>query len=87
MNARAAVRSCEIAMKITFFENGNNMAFENGQQVPVAQKPWIVVYAEYLASQGIDPTAVEIEMPHGTRVRVLKTEVDGEDSYNWELEL
>lgn len=72
-------------MKITFFAYGSNAAFENGEQHPVAQKPWLLVFAEYLASQGIDPAAQQYVMPNGDRVRVFAfTDDDGQVRYNWE---
>jgi hypothetical protein len=72
-------------MRITFFANGMNMAFEDGEQVPDAQRPWIIVYAQYLASQGIDPTAQEIVMPDGSKVRIFSFEDDsGATAYNHE---
>lgn len=73
-------------MKITFFANGMNMAFEDNEQVPVAQMPWILVFVEYLVSQGIDPTEHEIELPNRQRAKILKFVDDdnGEIVYNWE---
>ncbi len=63
-------------MKITFFDNGMNMAFENGEQVSTAQKSWLIVYAEYLESQGIDPAEQEYEMPSGQSVKVFRVASD-----------
>jgi hypothetical protein len=73
-------------VRITFFPNGTNTAFENDEQVPAAQRPWLLVFAEYLVSQGIDPTAQEFVMPdgNGAKIFVFKDE-DGEVSYNWGL--
>ncbi len=70
-------------MKVTFFDNGMNMAFENGEQVSVAQKSWLIVYAEYLESQGIDPAEQEYEMPNGQAVKLFKTE----DGFNWQWQI
>ena len=72
-------------MRITFFASGSTMAFEDGEQVPAAQSPWLVVFAEYLAAQGIDPTDQEIVMPDGKGARIFSFEdEDGEVNYNWE---
>lgn len=68
-------------MNITFFNNGNTIAFENGQQVPIAQEPWILTYVRYLVENGIDPTRHNITLPNGERAKIFKTE----GGYNWEI--
>lgn len=72
-------------MKITFFSSGSTMAFEDSQQVPAAQKPWVMVFAEYLASIGIDPVGHEFIMPDGRQARIVQIEDEGEVTYNWEI--
>ena len=69
-------------MRITFFPNGMNTAFENGKQVPAAQRPWLLVFVEYLVTQDIDPTAQEMMMPDGSQVKIFRYEdEDGEIGY------
>lgn len=75
-------------MEITFFDNGVTLAFEGSQQVPIAQEPWIILYAKYLESLGIDPTEHTYKLPNGARAKVFRVAGDepGEISYNWELD-
>lgn len=74
-------------MKIKFFDGGATMAFSNGQQVAIAQEPWILTYVRYLESKGIDPTEQDYELPDGRKVRILRFAGDepGEIFYNWEV--
>ena len=74
-------------MKITFFDQGTTMAFENGKQVCIAQEPWILTYARYLESKGIDPTDHYYELPDGRKARIIRVaeEEPGEIFYNWEI--
>lgn len=68
-------------MRITLFDNGLVMAFEDNKQVAKAQKPWILVFAEYLKENGIDPTEQEIILPDGQRAHIFPVE----DGFNWEI--
>lgn len=68
-------------MKITFFENGNNMAFENGKQVPECQKGWLEVFCNYLKSIGYEPTNIDFELPNRRKAKIYKTD----NGYNWSI--
>lgn len=68
-------------IKIEFFADGGTMAFENGEQVPIAQKHWILVFAEYLAANGIDPEQQEFTMSSGRSVEIIKDDY----GYNFRL--
>ena len=72
---------------VEFFSNGSTMAFENGKQVPLAQEPWILCYANYLASVGIDPTKVRVLLPNGADARITKDvdEDTGQVTHNWHV--
>ncbi len=53
---------------------------EDSKQVPELQKPWLLLYVEFLESKGIDPTDVEFDMPGRLdRAEVFKTA----EGYNW----
>jgi len=65
-------------MKIDFFNTGQTMAFENGVQVPEAQKCWFLCYVEYLDSKGIDPVKQTFHM-FDKEFKVFK--IDGEFNY------
>ena len=67
-------------MKITFFDSGNTMAFEDNEQVSVAQKSWLIVFAEYLESCKIDPTKQGFILPDGKEIQIFKTE---DNCFNW----
>lgn len=65
--------------KIEFFNQGQQMAFENGKQVPILQTPWILLFAEHAAKNGYDPTKFEIILPNGRKTKIVKTE----EGYNF----
>lgn len=68
-------------MNIKLYPSGQTTAFDDaGKQVPIAQKSWLVLYAEYLSEQGIDPTRQNIELEN-TKVRIIETD----DGYSWKL--
>ena len=68
-------------LKVRFFQDGNTMAFRDGQQVPDLQESWILLYVQYLVTAGVDPTKVKFTMPGGSRVTVF--EIEG--GYNWQF--
>ncbi len=68
---------------ITFYSNGMNMAFENGERIRLAQKPWIIVFAEYLSSIRIDPTEVRFMMPNGQTAEIFKNK---DNEFNFDLD-
>lgn len=72
-------------MEVIFFGNGNNVALEGsyhkGKQVPHLQKSWLMLYVEFLESQGVDPTKVKYSLPVGKEAEVFKTP----DGYNWRI--
>jgi hypothetical protein len=69
-------------MDITFFSNGATMAFQNGQQVPEAQRGWFLIFVEFLEKQGIDPTQQIFLLPNGAQAKVFRTEA----GFNWEMQ-
>lgn len=66
---------------VTFFSNGNTMAFEGEQQVPELQESWIRLYAEMAEARGYDPTNFEFRLPNGRSARVFKTEA----GFTWQI--
>ena len=70
-------------MNVVFFKNGSTMASDNNEQVPLAQKSWLLVFCEYLENIGFDPTNHEFEMPNGSVAKIFKT--SDEDGYNWKI--
>lgn len=45
---------------VMLFPNGNTAAFdEKGEQIGELQKAWMILYFEFLESQGIDPTKIQ----------------------------
>lgn len=69
-------------MEVLFFQNGNTAILENGKQMPRIQKSWLILFAKYLESKGIDPTKVSFSLPLGLKAKVFKT---SDDDYNWEI--
>lgn len=73
-------------IKIELFGSGSTMALEDGSQLPEAQEPWLMVFADYLKAQDIDPTQCHITLPNGRQARVFEIDdMDGGTLYNWEI--
>lgn len=69
-------------MKVILFPNGHVAVFdERGDQVPEAQRPWLLDVANRLASLGYDPTLASYLLPDGRTARVFTTE----SGFNWEV--
>lgn len=69
--------------RILFLPNGNTfVADEHGQQIGELQEPWILLYANFLESKGIDPTRVTIELPGRVLAKWFRT---SEGGLNWEF--
>jgi hypothetical protein len=69
-------------MKVAFFPNGGTIVFDdNGQQMPKLQTPYILMFADILAQNKIDPVDCEFILPDGRQARVFWT---GE-GWNWEV--
>ena len=72
-------------MRIYFFPNGNTAACDGpedmGHQVPELQEPWLLLYAKFLESKGVDPTKQEYTLPNGRDAKVVKVDA----GYNWEV--
>lgn len=68
--------------EVLFFKNGNTAAL-NGEQMTELQRPWILLYVEFLVSKGIDPTGIAFRLPDGkTTARVFNTS----EGFNWEIQ-
>ena len=68
---------------ILFFNNGNTfVADEHGRQMGELQEPWILLYAKFLESKGIDPTQVVIDLPNGDKAEIFRT---SEGGLNWNI--
>ncbi len=66
--------------KIKCFANGNTIVFgEDGQQLPLLQVSWLLLYIDFLVHKGIEPDGLEILMPNGMEAVVFKIE----NGYNW----
>ena len=71
-------RKIKTVTDIYFFENGNTAATDKSEQIPKLQKSWLLLYVDFLKSEGIDPTKLEYHFACG-KAKVFKT-VFG---YNW----
>ena len=67
--------------EVLFFGNGNTAFLTKTQQIPSLQKPWLLLYVEFLVSKGIDVLPIRFMLPGGTEAKLFKTE----DGYNWEI--
>jgi len=70
-------------MKITvmFSVNGNTGVCDAEGQIPKLQTPYILLFAEFLKSKGIDPLDVRFKMPDGKIATLFSTP----NGYNWRL--
>ena len=70
-------------MLVIFFPNGGTGAFnKDGIQIPKVAKSWIVVYADYLLSIGLDPLDVDFELPDGKNAKIR---IKPDSDYTWEV--
>jgi len=66
---------------IMFGVNGNTGVFDDEGQMPDLQTPYILLFAEFLNSKGVDPLDVIFKMPNGETVELFSTP----NGYNWRL--
>jgi hypothetical protein len=67
--------------KVLFFLNGNTAVMDS-EQIPRLQKSWAVLFAEFLESQGEDPTEFELNFPGGKVARFFDTD----EGWNWRFD-
>ena len=65
-------------MEVYFFPNGNTAVTDNVEQIPELQESWLLLFAKFLESKGIDPTQSIYHLQTGDAV-VFK--IPG--GYNW----
>ena len=70
----------EKEIEVFLFGDGNMSVLRDGEQVPEAQKPWIILSAEHLKSVGIDPTNSKIYSSDG-QIEIFETPT----GYNWKI--
>jgi hypothetical protein len=68
--------------EIIFFPNGNTAVLRNGEQQPDLQRPWLVLFAEFLASRGEDPTKFRCLLPNGGTAKMIRTK----SGWTWEFD-
>lgn len=69
-------------MEIIFHDNGNTSVFEDNEQVPRLQKSWLLVFADFLKANGVDPTEVEITLSSGKKATIFDT---SDNYYSWRI--
>jgi hypothetical protein len=68
-------------MNVIFFPSGRTLIISNrGRQIPNPQS-WLLLYAEFLESQGIDPTQVDFILTDGQTAKVFKAN----GGYDWKV--
>jgi len=76
----AAPPSPATVKSVLFFSNGNTAVFDRaGGQVPELQLPWIISFAHFLLSAGVDPASLDITMPGGKPCNMIRVG----DGYSW----
>lgn len=69
------------ARTVLLFANGNSAVFDSDdQQMPELQEPWILLFAKFLESRGVDPLSVEFKLQNSRTATFFRTS-DG--SLNW----
>ena len=68
-------------IKVMFFSSGSTAAFRDGQQVPMLQESWLMLYVQVVVARGIDPTELDIVLPDGRHAKIF--EADG--TLNWQV--
>ncbi len=75
--------------KIMFFSNGATAVFnEKGEQIPELQRPWLLIFREFLATAGVNfPETLEVILPSGKSAEFfLAVDPDtGEQRWNWKI--
>ncbi len=69
-------------ISVVFSANGNTAVFENNEQVPNLQKSWVILFAEFLKENGVDPTKVEIFLPGVNKAAIFEL---GDKTYSWRI--
>ena len=62
--------------------DGNTVVIKDRQQATELQESWLITFALFLESKGVDATKVLFRLPSGRTAKVFKTS-DG--TYNWEI--
>lgn len=70
-------------IKVELFKQGQQMAFNDGAQVPVLQHPWFLLWCEHAERNGYDPTKMDIVL-NGKKVMVSKYEDGDCIRFNWQ---
>ena len=55
---------------------------DKGERIPELQKPYILMFAEFLKRNNVNPLEVEFTIPSGRKATVFKASDGG---YNWEI--
>ncbi len=67
---------------VYFSVNGNTGVCNDTEQIPELQRSWLLLFAEYLESQGEDPKQILFHLASGETATVFMTPADG---YNWRV--
>jgi len=65
-------------MEVYFFPNGSTTVIDDVGQIPELQESWLLLFAKFLESKGIDPTQPVYHLQTG-KAEVFKIP----DGYNW----
>ena len=69
-------------IEVIFFPDGNTAVLKDEEQVPKLQKPYILMFANFLKTNGIDPLDVEFILPSGKSATLF---VADDREYNWRI--
>lgn len=68
---------------VIFFANGNTAVFQDGDQVPILQESWLLLFTKFLEEHGVDPLGCEFTLPFGTKATIFRR---GDGKLNWKVE-
>jgi hypothetical protein len=68
--------------EITFLADGNTAVITSGRPHAGLEQPWVLLFAEYLETRGIDAERYQLVLPDGRRARFVAL-----PTALWKLEL
>ncbi len=67
---------------VFFFPNGNSGVYDGEERMDTLQRPWFLLFAEFIESRGYDPTDFEYHLPDGRHIATVFKIPEG---YNWRI--
>lgn len=69
-------------LDILCFPNGNYAVCADEKQIPEANGSWLLMIADKLTAEGLDPLQAEITLPNGRQAQFFRTQAG---TLNWNI--